>query len=194
MKNTRSLLALLAALALLIALVLPACAGHLTQDDLYSVGPLKPVDSELKVKVGEMAPDFSLPAVGGGQIRLSQYRGHLNVVLSFVPAAWTPVCSEQWPGCNLAEDEFKQRDIIIVGISTDNVPTLHAWMHSMGGLWFRCSPTSAPTAPYPAATACCAAKASASGPGSSSTRPGCCAISASPISTSARTWACSSAR
>ncbi|MFH1033557.1 MAG: redoxin domain-containing protein [Pseudomonadota bacterium] len=113
-----------------------AQAGPLPREELYQVGQLKPVDSQLKVAVGQMAPDFSLPAVGGGRISLSQYRGQKNVVLSFVPAAWTPVCSEQWPGCNLAEDEFKQRDTIILGITTDNIPTLHAWTQAMGGVWF----------------------------------------------------------
>ena len=65
------------------------------QDSIYDPGPLKPVDSRLKVKVGETAPDFTLPAVDGGEVCLGQYLGKQNVVLSFVPAAWTPVCSDQ---------------------------------------------------------------------------------------------------
>jgi peroxiredoxin len=52
-----------------------------------------------RLKVGEEAPDFELPATGetagkGGprkQVRLSNYRGKKNVVLAFYPAAFTPV-------------------------------------------------------------------------------------------------------
>ena len=46
--------------------------------NLYNLGKLKPFDSELKVKSGEMAPDFTLPAVSGEKITLNQYRGKKN--------------------------------------------------------------------------------------------------------------------
>ena len=106
------------------------------KDNIYDPGKLKPRDSVLKVRVGQMAPDFTLPAVGGGKVTLSQYRGKKNVVLSFVPAAWTPVCSDQWPGYNIAQDLFAERDAVVLGITVDNVPTLFAWTHQMGELWF----------------------------------------------------------
>lgn len=106
------------------------------KNNVYNPGLLKPTDSVLKVKVGDSAPDFSLPAVSGGSISLSQYRGKRNVVLSFVPAAWTPVCSDQWPGYNIVEDIFNMNDAILLGITVDNIPTLFAWTNQMGKLWF----------------------------------------------------------
>lgn len=121
--------------------VRPALAVDL-KDMILDPGPLKPVDSVIRVRVGQMAPDFTLPAVlGVGQggkrsVRLSDYRGRKNVMLSFVPAAFTPVCSDQWPGYNLAEDLFDERDTIILGITTDNLPSLYAWGVEMHGLWF----------------------------------------------------------
>lgn len=103
---------------------------------IYDPGQLKPIDSKLRVRAGEKAPDFTLPAVSGKQITLSDYRGKKNVVLSFVPAAWTPVCSDQWPGYNLVKDLFDMNETVILGITVDNVPTLYAWTREMGGLWF----------------------------------------------------------
>jgi peroxiredoxin (alkyl hydroperoxide reductase subunit C) len=100
------------------------------------VGNLKPVDSQLKVKVGGQAPDFRLPALNGGEITLSQYRGKKNVILSFVPAAWTPVCSDQWPGYNIAKNMIEKYDAVLLGITVDNLPTLYAWTREMGDLWF----------------------------------------------------------
>src|SRR5574340_985294 len=38
---------------------------------IYPVGKLKPTDSVPKLKVGDVAPDFSLPAVAGGKVSLS---------------------------------------------------------------------------------------------------------------------------
>jgi len=103
---------------------------------IYSVGELKPVDSNVAVAVGERAPDFSLPTVSGEAVSLSDYAGEKNIVISFVPAAWTPVCSDQWPGYNIAQDYFKQYDAMLLGITVDNIPTLYAWTQAMGELFF----------------------------------------------------------
>ncbi len=67
---------------------------------------------------------------------LADYRGKKNVVLSFVPAAWTPVCSDQWPGYNIVQDIFEENNAVLLGISVDNIPTLHSWTNQMGKLWF----------------------------------------------------------
>jgi len=103
---------------------------------IFDTGKLKPVDSILKVKIGDKAPDFSLPSLSGDKISLSSFKGKKNVVLSFVPAAWTPVCSDQWPGYNIAQELFKKSDSILLGITVDNIPTLYAWTKQMGGVWF----------------------------------------------------------
>ena len=42
-------------------------------------------------KVGDQAPDFTLPSVEDTWITLSDFRGNKNVLLSFMPAAFTPV-------------------------------------------------------------------------------------------------------
>ena len=104
--------------------------------NIYQPGLLKPVDSILKVNVGDEAPLFTLPAVSGETISLSQYRERKNVALSFVPAAWTPVCSDQWPGYNIIKATFDRHDAILLGITVDNIPTLFAWTNQMGKLWF----------------------------------------------------------
>ena len=130
----RSILVGAAAAAILWAAA-PARAQGL-KELLYDPGALKPIDSTLKVKVGEPAPDFTLPALGGGRVTLSGYRGSRNVVLSFVPAAFTPVCSDQWPGYNIARELFEQHEALLLGITVDNIPSLYAWTRQMGELWF----------------------------------------------------------
>jgi peroxiredoxin (alkyl hydroperoxide reductase subunit C) len=108
--------------------------------NIYNPGILKPADSVLTVKVGDHAPGFTLPSVSGEKVSLSQYLGKKNVVLSFVPAAWTPVCSDQWPGYNIVKDIFDAYDAVLLGITVDNIPTLFAWTNQMvtggGDLWF----------------------------------------------------------
>jgi peroxiredoxin len=106
------------------------------KENIFKVGTLKPIDSKVNVKVGDRSPDFTLPAVSGETISLREYKGKKNVVLSFVPAAWTPVCSDQWPGYNIVKDIFDQHNAILLGITVDNIPTLFAWTNQMGKLWF----------------------------------------------------------
>ncbi|MCK9197405.1 MAG: redoxin domain-containing protein [Syntrophales bacterium] len=44
-----------------------------------------------------------------------------NVMLTFIPAAWPPVCSDQWSGYNIVADLFAAHDAVILGISVENL-------------------------------------------------------------------------
>ena len=48
-----------------------------------------PAPPTMTLKVGDMAPDFSLPDTTGKQIKLTDFRGKKNVVLAFYVLAFT---------------------------------------------------------------------------------------------------------
>lgn len=138
MMNTRPWSLLLALGVLAASCFVSAAFGgpeELAQS-VYSPGQLKPTDSGAKLKVGDRAPDFTLKGLDGNTVSLGTYLGKKNVVLSFVPAAWTPVCSKQWPGYNIAKEYFDKNEAVLIGITVDNIPTLYAWTKQMGRLWF----------------------------------------------------------
>ncbi|OGW51926.1 MAG: alkyl hydroperoxide reductase [Nitrospirae bacterium RBG_13_43_8] len=127
---------ILASLFLFLFISVAYGVSEIYKDYIYQPGALKPIDSKTKLKIGDRAPDFTLPSISGEKVSLSQYRWKKNVVISFVPAAWTPVCSDQWPGYNLVKDIFDEHDAILLGITVDNIPTLYAWTRPMGNIWF----------------------------------------------------------
>ena len=50
---------------------------------------LLPAEGDGKLKVGDEAPAFSLPASTGKTITLSEFKGRKKVVLAFYPKAFT---------------------------------------------------------------------------------------------------------
>lgn len=57
--------------------------------------PYEPGGRKVGVEVGDIAPDFALPAVGGGTAQLSEWRGEV-VVLEFF-ATWCWSCNQALP-------------------------------------------------------------------------------------------------
>ncbi len=82
-------------------------------------------------KVGDIAPDFTLKTNSNEDWRLSNFRGKKNVVLAFVPFAFSSVCSAQLPAYEAELDRLKDFDVEIVSISMDNRYALDAWSKSM---------------------------------------------------------------
>lgn len=89
----------------------------------------------MTLKVGQNAPDFSLPTHLGKTVRLSDFRGK-NVVLAFFPLAWTPVCTNQIPSYEDILDQFEAENTQVLGFSVDSVPGLQAWAKSLGGITY----------------------------------------------------------
>jgi len=49
----------------------------------------RPTPAPLALKVGDEAPDFTLPATDGTKVHLADFRGKSNVVLAFYVLAFT---------------------------------------------------------------------------------------------------------
>lgn len=75
------------------------------------------------LKVGDMAPDFTLQDQNGNNVSLKDFRG-MNVVVYFYPKAMTPGCTVQACGLRDIESELKKEEIVILGISGDPVKKL----------------------------------------------------------------------
>jgi len=72
---------------------------------------------------GTKAPDFSLQTTPDQKVSLRDFRGQ-KLVLTFYPADWSPVCSDQLAVYNELLPEFRRLGAEVLGISVDGV-----WCH-----------------------------------------------------------------
>jgi peroxiredoxin Q/BCP len=75
---------------------------------------------EPAVKVGDRAPDFSLPDAGGRAVALGDFRGKRPVVLYFYPKDDTPGCTKE--ACTFRDqyEDFKAVGAEVIGVSSDS--------------------------------------------------------------------------
>ncbi len=84
---------------------------------------LPTMSSQLQLKVGDTAPEFTLPDADGVPVSLKDFRGR-SVIVYFYPAAMTPGCTKQ--ACDF-RDSLSQLDgagVTVIGISPDTVAKL----------------------------------------------------------------------
>jgi peroxiredoxin Q/BCP len=75
---------------------------------------------ELKLKEGDIAPEFSANTSGGGKISLADLKGK-NVILYFYPKDDTPGCTKEACAFRDHFSKFKKRGAVILGVSPDSV-------------------------------------------------------------------------
>ncbi len=83
--------------------------------------------SKTTLKVGDVAPNFTLPSTAGGDFTLADYRGRKNVVLAFFPKAFTGGCTKEMTAYQAGIGEFNGAEAQVVAISTDDLDTLKRW-------------------------------------------------------------------
>jgi peroxiredoxin Q/BCP len=82
-----------------------------------------PIEEQIKghVKVGDVAPDFSLPNQSGNLVRLLDYVGKKIVVLYFYPRDFTTGCTAEACAFRDSYEVFKDAGAEVVGVSSQSV-------------------------------------------------------------------------
>jgi len=89
----------------------------------------------MALQVGDTAPDFTLvtkTAEGPKLVTLSEQIGKSNVLLLFVPMAFTGVCTAELCEITSSLKDYEALDATVYGISGDNPFAQEAWAQKEG--------------------------------------------------------------
>lgn len=81
----------------------------------------------MALKVGDLAPAFTLPNTKREPVSLESFKGERNVVLLFVPLAFTGVCTAELCEISAGLGGYHSLDAEVLGISVDSPFSLGAW-------------------------------------------------------------------
>ena len=73
---------------------------------------------------GDRAPDFTADSTSGQPVTLSSFEGKKRVLLAFFPLAFTSTCTTELCDFSADFDQFASKDVEVLPISVDSVPTL----------------------------------------------------------------------
>jgi len=73
------------------------------------------------IAIGDRAPDFCLPVLRGGEIKLSDFAGKKNVVLFFYPKDESAGCTVEACSFRDAYEDFVAAGAEVVGVSSDSL-------------------------------------------------------------------------
>lgn len=89
----------------------------------------------MSIKVGDKAPDFTLvtqTATGPELVKLGDLIGKSNILLLFVPMAFTGGCTTELCDISNGISEYAALDATVLGISGDNPFAQEAWAKKEG--------------------------------------------------------------
>ncbi len=90
--------------------------------------------TEIRLRPGDPAPDFTLADSEGSQVSLASLRGQ-RVIIYFYPAAMTPGCTKQACDFRDSKKDLSDAGFAVVGISPDS-PAKLASFRDRDGLTF----------------------------------------------------------
>lgn len=109
---------------MLSVLVISACSVKPVPKETLNAQKSYADFSGIKLKVGEPAPDFSLPGASEKTVSLSDFKNNQAVLLLFYRGDWCPYCIDQLSDYQALLPELEKYNIQLIAISPDDLVSL----------------------------------------------------------------------
>lgn len=86
-----------------------------------------------RITIGMIAPDFEAVTTHG-RVKLSNYKGKWVLLFSH-PGDFTPVCTTEFIEFSRKFEEFKRRNVELLGLSVDSLPSHISWVRNIEERW-----------------------------------------------------------
>jgi len=112
-----------------------AVGGYFLQQSLHttSADPVikthPPASSPVSV-VGQLRPDFMLPDLEDKQRSISEWDGKIRLVNFW--ATWCPPCLREMPAFIEMQEQYADKDFVVLGIAIDYKDTVQDFVDSLG--------------------------------------------------------------
>ena len=86
----------------------------------------------MTISIGSVAPVFELSDQHGNKVSLASFKGKKNVVLLFIPFAFTGTCTGEL--CAMRDDlsAFQNENVELLAVSCDSMFTQRVWAEKEG--------------------------------------------------------------
>ncbi|MHA1933876.1 MAG: redoxin domain-containing protein [Candidatus Thorarchaeota archaeon] len=88
------------------------------------------------LNVGNLAPDIELPDQYDNSVRLSDYRGKMNVLIVLHPGKLNSSCKEHFKFYETHHSDFTALKAQVLAVNMDSVMANRKWSREVGGLSF----------------------------------------------------------
>ncbi len=88
------------------------------------------------LNLGEQAPDFALLDQNGEEVRLSDFRGKKNVLVTLHPGDLSSGCKDHFKVYQNYLSEFQRTDTQVLAVNMASVEMNKAWLDEIGDLGF----------------------------------------------------------
>jgi cytochrome c biogenesis protein CcmG, thiol:disulfide interchange protein DsbE len=88
-------------------------------------------EAAVRIRAGTPAPDFTLQALDGGQVTLSDLKG--KVVLINFWASWCTPCREEMPDIQTVYDRYKEQGLVVLAVNlSEPAVTVRSFVDRVG--------------------------------------------------------------
>jgi peroxiredoxin len=122
-------------LGLLFSIVLTPAQGGTTASGATAGAAGQNAGLTEGLRVGALAPDFTLPGLKGGSVKLSSYRGNSPVWINFW-ATWCHFCDVEMPQMQKLYQQYQSQGLEILGVDDmESAAAVNQYLGQKGWGW-----------------------------------------------------------